>query len=150
MKKRKEKAGSQANNYLVMPDVTSKKKNERGRYLKKRIDDLFKKIDNWLEGSEFSMEPIKIDIDNVKLPAAKIFLGSNLIASLIPTGLWGFGVNCQIKIETDEEDNFVFDTADEASAPEWELIYVSGKQKKLNKIIFRNFLKKLKRNNDSD
>jgi hypothetical protein len=143
MGKRKEELRS--DNFLVMPDITKKKKNEREKYLKKRIDDLFGNMHKWLENSEFSLEPIKIDIDSVKLPAAKIFFRNSLIASLKPTGLWGFGVNCQIKIETNEEGNFVFDIANESSNPEWELIYRNGKQKKLNEIIFKNFLRKIKK-----
>ena len=145
MAKNKTKNGSSGNNFLVIPDITKKKKNEREKYLKKRIGDLFDEMENWLEGTEYKLKRKTIKVDEINLSAAEIYSGNKLIASLKTAGLWGFGVNCQINIEAEKETNVIFDTANESSKPDWELIYKSGKSpNKLSKIIFRNLLRKVK------
>lgn len=132
-------------NLLVMPDITKKKKNERGKYLKKRLNDLFDLIETWLEGKEIKIKKISISIDDIKVPAAEIFSNNKFVASLKLAGLWGFGVNIQIDIVSGEETNFIFDSSNESSPPDWELVYSSGKEpKKLTKILFINLLKRLK------
>jgi hypothetical protein len=131
-------------NFLTIPDISKKKKNERGKYLRKRINDLFENLETWIEGTDFDMKREKILVDTVNLPSAEIFLGNKSIAALKPNGLWGFGVNCQIEIEAGKETNYIFDIAEESSMPDWELVYRSGKPpKKLSKIIFRNLLKRV-------
>jgi hypothetical protein len=145
MGKSKKKINAAENNFLSMPNVTKKKKIDRGKYLKKRIEDLFTEMENWLEGTDYKLKRKTIKVDEINLPVAEIYSGNKLIASLKTTGLWGFGVNCQINVETEKETNVIFDTANESSKPEWELIYKSGKSpKKLSKIIFRNLLRKVK------
>ncbi len=90
------------------------------------------------------MKRISINIDNSSLPAAEIYLNKKIVTSLRPIGLWGFGVNCQINIEAKNEKNYIYDLAEESSEPQWELVYKSGKNsKKLNKILFRNLLKRI-------
>ncbi len=132
------------NNLLVMPDASKTKKKERERYLKKRINNLFDNLEEWIADTGYILKRISINLDNNSLPAAEIYLNKKIITSLKPIGLWGFGVNCQINIEAKNEKNYIYDLADETSEPQWELVYISGKKsKKLNKILFRNLLKRI-------
>ena len=138
------KSKASNNNLLIMPDVSKTKKKERERYLRNRINNLFDDLDEWIEGTEYRLKRISINIDNNSLPAAEIYLNKKIITSLRPIGLWGFGVNCQINIEAKNEKNYIYDLADESSESQWELVYKSGKNsKKLNKILFRNLLKRI-------
>jgi hypothetical protein len=133
-----------SNDFLSVPGIGKKAKNERGRYLKKRIDDLFMTVEDWLEGTVYKMKRITIDIDDIKITAAEIFNNDKLIATLKPTGLWGFGTNCQINIESKKGTSYIFDVAKESSEPDWKLINKSGgNPKNPNKIIFRNLIRKL-------
>ena len=126
------------------PYTSNKERTTRKKYLTERINSLYDAIAEWLNETEYDIKRNTIDVDEVKLPAAEIFSGSKFIASLKPVGLWAFGVNCRIDINSAKEHHILFDVADESAPPDWQLISTAPKNttKKLTKMIFRNLLKR--------
>ncbi len=127
--------------------VTKKEKNKRAKYLSKRINELYNVLSEWIKDVDnYSFKKTSILVDGEKLPAADIFSGKKLIASIKPAGLYAFGFNCRVDIVAKKETNNLFDVAKESAELDWQLIssQPGKKPKKITKMIFKNLLKRLK------
>jgi hypothetical protein len=146
MSKTKKKPSKSKSGSLT-PGIPKKEKSKRAKYLTKRINDLFSNISEWIEDLEnYTFKKSSINIDGEKLPASDILSGKKSIASIKPAGLYAFGANCRIDIISAKETNILFDIAKESAEPNWQLISSEAgkKPKKLTKMIFRNFIKRLR------
>jgi hypothetical protein len=142
----KKSSKSSNNNFLINPGISKKEKNKRGKYLAKRINDLYETISEWIKDlKDYSLKKTTITMEGEKIFSADIYLRKKIIVSLKPTGLWAFGVNCRIDLVSGKETNVIFDIAKETGSPDWQLISSEAgkKPKKLTKVIFRNLLKRI-------
>jgi hypothetical protein len=141
------KNGKAANErFLLTIEVTKKEKSNKAKYLTKRINDLYDNISDWIKDlKDYTIKRTTVTVDGEKLPALDILAGKKSIVTLKPTGLWAFGVNCQIEMVSEKEKNILVDIAKESKPAEWQLIgFEAGKKsKKLAKVIFRNLLRRI-------
>jgi hypothetical protein len=148
MRKSNKSSGSHRKNFNLAPGFTKSEKIKRAKYLSERLNNLYVNLTGWVSSFEnYSLKKININVDGEKLPAAEIYSGKKLIASIKPIGLFAFGFNCRIDITSGETTNVLFDTSKENAEPAWQLFsYDAGKKpKKLTKVIFRNLIKVLNR-----
>lgn len=126
------------------PYQTKKEKTARIKYITERINSLFDEMSGWINGTGYSLKRINTNVDDVKLPAAEIYSDKRKILSVLPAGLWAFGVNLRLDIKSNREEHILFDTAEISEPPDWELISKIPKpdSRPLTKMIFRNMLKR--------
>jgi hypothetical protein len=140
------------NKSLYPPGITKTEIIKRARYLNIRISSLFDDFSEWIKDlPEYKLKGSSVEISGkdkklkYKLPAAEVSREGKKIAEIKPAGLFAFGYNCRIDIISNKGTGIVIDASEEKEDPDWQIIPMeAGKNpKKLNKIIFRNLLKRL-------
>jgi uncharacterized protein YeeX (DUF496 family) len=99
---------------------------------KKRVNDLYSTLKDWLKGSDYSLrlgrkltmyeEPMaEYKIPAAEIDTADIYKGNKILLSFKPNGLWIIGVNGKINILTTNGSYSLLDYAEEFEAPQWKL-----------------------------
>ncbi|HVO73531.1 MAG TPA: hypothetical protein VMT35_05885 [Ignavibacteriaceae bacterium] len=141
-----------SNNSIYPPGIKKAEVIKRARYLSIRLNQLFNDFSAWIKdlpdykvNKSFEEITDKERKFKYKIPFAEIIFKEKKIASIKPAGLFAFGYNCRIEVDSKKGTGIIIDAAKEKDEPNWQLIPMeAGKNpKKVTKIIFRNLLKKL-------
>ncbi len=99
---------------------------------KKRVNDLYSNLKDWLKGSDYSLKlgarltmyeelMAQYKIPAAEIDTADIYKGNEILVSIKPKGLWIIGANGQIDILTSKGSYSLLDNAEEFDAPQWKL-----------------------------
>lgn len=119
---------------------------------KKRINDLYLKLNDWLPGdfTNQSGTPVrmyeemmqKFNLNSIDLPTTDIVHKRRIVISFKPKGLWVIGANGRIDVISNKGSYMIVDFADQFADSDW-YIYNSNKTSK-KKFTQNEFLRILK------
>jgi hypothetical protein len=104
----------------------------------KRVSGLYKQMQHWLQGSEYSLKisPIKfklyekhmydVGLKPVKMDILIIYKGPDFVGSVEPFGLWINGSNGALELYAQAKIYKILDLSHNFSKPDWKVVESRG------------------------